>query len=212
MRNITQNLFFHAILILLVGSIAWYFYTDQSKKTKLSILNHFTDLIYYFVWALFGINVIFNLREIIAVPYRAIIFSSDAVAIATFIVTVYAGITYGDRFWARPTQAKSAVQLFLFIGLVNHIYLYFIYSNVRSIFFIGYFILLLGLTSSTRFMRTIDPSFVLLGAGFTHFLLMGAGVVLYLNFAFYPLPFLIIFMTSIVILFLQRRKRLSKRT
>lgn len=90
MRNVTQNLFFHAILILFVGSIVWFFYTDQSNKIKFSILNHFTDLVIYVGLALFGTNVVLNFREILAVPYRALFFSSNVVAIATFIIAIYA--------------------------------------------------------------------------------------------------------------------------
>lgn len=212
MGNITQNLFFHSILILLVGSVAWFFYTDQPKKIKYSILNHFTDLLFYFLLALFGTNFVFNFREIMVVPYQALVFSSNVLAVATIIITVYIGVTYGERFWTQADKMKSAIQLFLFVGLVNHIYLYFIYSRLQSILFIGFYILLLGLTSSLNFMIKIDPLLLLLGAGITHFFLMGDRAVLYFNFAFYRGPFLLILVTLISILYLQRRKLQSKQT
>lgn len=212
MQNITQNLFFHAILILFSGSTLWFFYTDPSKKAKFSILNHFTDLIFYFALAVFGINVVFHFREILAVPYRALIFSADVVALATFILTIYAGIKYGERLWSQADKAKSVVQLFLFLGLVNHSYLYFIYTSMRSILFIGFFILILGLTSNTKLMSKIDPLVLLLGAGLTHALLMGDRAVLYFNFVFYRMPFLIILSSLTLILFLQRRKLQSNQT
>lgn len=212
MGNLTQNLFFHAILLLIVGCVLWFFYKDQPKKTKLSILNHFTDLLFYFVAAVFGTNLVLNFREILAVPYRALIFSSNVVAIATFLITVYAGITYGERFWTQGNQAKSTTQLFLFIGLVNHVYLYFIYSSRQSVLFIAFFIVLLVLTSSPNLWYKIDPLLLLLGAGLTHYIFMGEGAMLYLNFAVYRFQFLIHVLTLALILYLQRRKQPSKQT
>lgn len=206
MRNINQNLFFNAIMILVLGSAIWYFYSEQSKKNKFSILSHFTDLIFYFVVSALTINIVIHFEEIVLMPYRAIIFSSNVIANATFIIIAYAGITFGERLLEKPDKARSTIQLFLFISIVNHIYLYFIYSNIRSILFIGFFTLLLAITSTNYFTSKIDPLIIFLGAGIVHYFLMGDQAVLYFNFAYYKLPFIIYILTLTLILYLKRRK------
>src|SRR5690625_2521185 len=210
MRYLTSNLFFTAIVIMGIGTLIWYLFTDSPKTERHSILSVVTDLIFYFILTLLGVNVVFHLNEIIETPYRILLFSSNVVSIATLIVAIYSALSYGNKLWENPKKAVSAEQLFLFIGLVNHIYYYLLYRNFQSILFIGFFILLLFLTSSDSILKKIDPLLLISISSAIHFLLMNNQPVIYFNFTFYAVPLLIILFVFVCLLYVLRRKQQSK--
>lgn len=210
MQNITQNLFFNTIALLSLGSGIWYLFTDQAKKVKLDILNIFTDLLLYFIFTALGVNILLNFSRILETPYQILILSSKIISISTFLIMIYAGYVYGKKLWNYPDIGRSTTQLFLFLFLTNHLYVYFIYSSLQSILFIGFFIILLAITSSTYLLNKIDSIVLFLVASFIHHLLMGNRAILYFNYAFYPIQLTIIIITLIVILYIQRRQLQSK--
>lgn len=210
MRYLTSNLFFASFVILGIGMLIWYASNESPKEEKKSILSIFTDMIFYFVATTFGLNLIFHLSEIIAFPYRILIFSSTILSAATMLITLYSVWKYGEKLWQKPKKAVSTVQLLLLIGLVNHVYIYLLYRNGQSILFILYFIGLLLFISSEQILKKIDSLLLLTLAGVVHLLLMGNQPIIYFNFTFYTLPLAILLVTLIGTLYIQRRRYQSK--
>ena len=210
MRYLTSNLFFSSFLIVGMGALIWYFLNESSKKERQSILSVFTDFIFNFVLTLFALNVVLHFKAIIEFPYRALMFSSSVVFIAALLLTIYSTLKYGEKMWVKPTKSKNVAQLFLFIGLTNHLYLYVLYGNLQTILFIAYFILLLFLISFTPVFKRVDPLLFILCSMGIHLLLMKNQPIVYLNFTFYTIPLLILTLTLVLILYYQRRKLQSK--
>ena len=209
-RYVTSNLIFSSFIILGVAILTWYGLTEISKEEKRVILSIFTDFIFNFILTLFGLNLIIHFKEVIHFPYRILIFSSNVIFLATFLLVIYEAFKYGKRMWEKPAKTKSTIELFLFIGLMNHIYLYFLYGKLQTILFILYFLLQLFLISFTPIFKKVDPLlFGLLSMG-VHLLLMRNRPVIYLNFTFYTLPLFILTLTLVLILYFQRRKLQSK--
>lgn len=210
MRYLTSNLFFSSFLIVGMGALIWYFLNESSKKERQSILSVFTDFIFNFVLTLFALNVVLHFKAIIEFPYRVLMFSSSVVFIASLLLTIYSTLKYGKKMLMKPTKSKSIAQLFLFIGLTNHLYLYVLYGNLQTILFIAYFILLLFLISFTPVFKRVDPLLFILFSMGIHLLLMKNQPIVYLNFTFYTIPLLILTLTLVLILYYQRRKLQSK--
>ena len=210
MRYLTSNLFFSSYLIVGVGALVWYLLNESSKKERQSILSVFTDFVFNFVLTLFALNVVLHFKAIIEFPYRVLMFSSSVVFIAALLLTIYSTLKYGKKMLMKPTKSKSIAQLFLFIGLTNHLYLYVLYGNLQTILFIAYFILLLFLISFTPVFKRVDPLLFILFSMGIHLLLMKNQLIVYLNFTFYTIPLLILTLTLVLILYYQRRKLQSK--
>lgn len=210
MRYLTSNLYFASIVIIGVGMLLWYFLNESPKKEKQSILSVFTDLIFYFLLTLLGLNLLFHFSEVISFPYRILHFSSNIVSIATLLILLYSLYKYGSGLWKDWDKLNSTVQLFLFIGLMNHLYLYFNYRNLQSVLFISYFLVLLLLTSLKKVQKRVDPLLFLIFAGIVHLLLVGNDPVIYFNFAFYPIPLAVMLIALVAGLYYQRRKTQSK--
>lgn len=210
MRYLTSNLFFSSFLIVGVGALVWYLLNESSKKERQSILSVFTDFVFNFVLTLFALNVVLHFKAIIEFPYRVLMFSSSVVFIAALLLTIYSTLKYGKKMLMKPTKSKSIAQLFLFIGLTNHLYLYVLYGNLQTILFIAYFILLLFLISFTPVFKRVDPLLFILFSMGIHLLLMKNQLIVYLNFTFYTIPLLILTLTLVLILYYQRRKLQSK--
>lgn len=211
MRYITSNLYFAAFMILAVGRLLWFVFNDQPKKEKNAILSRFTDLILLFVGLLFGVNMLFHFQEIINFPYRVLLFSSRVIGIATFALTIYSTMKFGRKLLNNPMKALAVSQLLILLGLVNHLYLYVLYRNLRPLLFIAFFIGLLLFTTDQHKSPKVDGLLSIGIVAISHFMLMGNKPIVYFNFTFYPLPLLIISLTLIGILFTQRRNHPSKR-
>lgn len=210
MRFLTSNLFFAAFVILGVGMLLWLVFNDSSKQTKNTILSRFMDLVLIFVGLLFAMNILFHFLEIINDPYRILLFSSDVVALSTLVITIYSTLKYGKKLLKNQEKALGVGQLLILLGLVNHLYLYIIYRDLRSLLFIVFFIGLLGLTTVKHKLPKMDGLVFIALIAMSHLLLMGQQSIVYFNFTFYRMPLLIISITLIGILFVQRRSSLSK--
>lgn len=206
MRYLTSNMFFNAFVIVGLGTLIWYGFSENSKEEKQSILSVFTDVIFNFVLTLFGANAIFNLNAIMETPYQILIFSSTVVSIATLGITAYNALKYGEKLWRKPPKAISVAQLFLLLGLINHVYFYLLYRNFQTILFIGFFIVLLFLVSFTSLSKKIDPLLFILLSTIIHLVLMRNQPIIYFNFTFYTIPLFIIVLVLVAILYVQRRK------
>lgn len=201
---------FSSIVVLIVGSLVWLGLADGEMKEKKAILSIFMDVVFYFVILLFGFNTVLNLNEIIQVPYRVLLFSSNIVWLATTAVGVYGVVKYGRQLWKKPAQTKSVSVLFLIIGLINHLYIYFLYSSSYSMRFIGLFVVTLLLISFTRILEKVNPVLFFLAFGLLHALLMGTRAIIYFNFTFNALPLAALFIILSGGLFYQRRTSVSQ--
>lgn len=210
MNTIIANPMFSSIMILIVGSLVWLGLADGEMKEKKAILSIFMDIVFYFVILLFGFNAVLNISEIIEVPYRVLLFSSNVVWLATASVGVYGTIKYGRKLWEKPSQTKSVSVLFLVVGLVNHLYIYFLYSSSYSLRFVGLFAVMLLLISFTRTFKKVNPLLVFLAFGLLHALLMGSRAIIYFNFTFNALPLAALFIIISGGLFYQRRTSVSQ--
>ncbi|GAB2486647.1 hypothetical protein GCM10008929_09260 [Alkalibacterium psychrotolerans] len=210
MNTIIANPMFSSIVVLIVGSLVWLGLADGGMKEKKALLSIFMDMVFYFVILLFAFNAVLNLSEIIQVPYRVLLFSSNIVWLATASVGMYGVIKYGKQLWEKPDQTKSVSVLFLIIGLVNHLYVYFLYSSPYSLRFIGLFAVTLILISFTRIHTKVNPLLTFLAFGLLHALLMGSRAIIYFNFTFNALPLIALFIILSGGLFYQRRTSLSQ--
>lgn len=210
MRDILSNPYFMAFVLLGVGNGLWYLLDENKKEVKQSILSIFTDFVFYFILTALGMNVVFHFREMIAMPYRILLLSSNVVALATLLVTIYGAVKYGTKMWQQPHKTKSVAQLFILLALTNHIYLYYLYSTLQTLLFVLFFMAQLAILTFTQPFKKIDPLVFFTGTSLIHFILMGSQPTIYYNFAFYPLPLLGILLTLTVILHIQRRKLQSK--
>ncbi|MFO8069531.1 MAG: hypothetical protein R6U02_06110 [Alkalibacterium sp.] len=211
MENIIANPMFTAIVTLIIGVGIWFGLSDESTGVKKSVVSIFMDHVFYFVMALFGINALFNFNEIIQVPYRILLFSSNVVWIATLGVLIYGSYQYGEKLWADKTKAKSVAKLATTIGLVNHVYMYYRYTSVNTLLLILLFVSLLALLTFTPLTRKVSPLLILVGFGALHLLIMGTRSVIYFNFAFSPLAILSLFLVFSGLLWGYKRRLLPSK-
>lgn len=210
MRYLLSNLYFMTFVILGVGMFLWSVFNDSSKQVKKSILSHFTDLVLVFIGFLLGINFIFHVHEIIAFPYRILLFSADVIALATLALTIFSIFKYGEKLLLNREKALGVSQLFIILGIVNHLYLYLNYRNIQPLIFLAFHIVLLYLTTIMDRLPKID-SLLLVGLIATsHLLLMGDNPIIYFNFTFYRMSLAILSIVFIGMLYGQRRKIQSK--
>ena len=209
MRYLTSNLYFAAFAILGISMLLWYVLNDSPKTDKKAILSTFTDVTINFVGTVFAINLILNIREVINFPYRILLFSSNVIAMATFAITIYSTIKYGQKLFANPQRAWGVGQLVVLLGFVNHVYLYIRYRNLQSIIFITFFIALLMITTNKPLRTKMDGLLTFFISAVVHLILMGQQPIVYVNFTFYRLPLALIAVTFITLLIHQRRRHQS---
>lgn len=194
MENIISNPMFSAIVSLFVGILIWYGLTDEPAGVKKSVVSVFMDAVFYFTVALFGINAVFNISEIIQVPYRILLFSSNVVWIASLGLLLYGGYLYGEKLWKNKEKAKSAAKLVTTVGLANHAYMYYRYASMNALLLIVLFVSLLALLTFTKLTQNVSPILITLGFGALHLLIMGTRSVIYFNFVFTPIAILSLFL------------------
>ncbi|SFC65643.1 hypothetical protein SAMN04488102_1169 [Alkalibacterium subtropicum] len=194
MENIVSNPMFSAIVSLFVGIVIWYGLTDEPACVKKSVVSVFMDTVFYFVAALFGINAVLNISEVIQVPYRILLFSSNVVWIASLGVLIYGSYLYGSKLWKAKEKSKSAAKLLTAVGLANHSYMYYRYASVTTLLLIVLFVSLLALLTFTNLTQKVSPIAIASGFGALHLLIMGTRSVIYFNFVFTPLAILSLFL------------------
>lgn len=211
MENIISNPMFSAIMSLLIGVGVWYGLTDESANVKKSVVSVFMDSVFYFVVALFGINAVLNISEIIEVPYRILLFSSNVVWIASLGLLLYGSYLYGEKLWKNKEKAKSAAKLVTTVGLVNHAYMYYRYTSVNALLLILLFVTLLALLTFTTLTQKVSPIVLVLGFGALHLLITGTRSVIYFNFVLTPLAILSLFLVFSGLLWGHKRRILPSK-
>ncbi|GAB2323689.1 hypothetical protein IRB23M11_13090 [Alkalibacterium sp. m-11] len=151
-----------------------------------------------------------HFREILEVPYRVLLFSSSVVWLATLGLGAYEGIKYGTSLWDQPEKTKSAALLLSSIGLVNHLYVYFMYSSTYTLRFVGLFALTLLLLSFKTIKQKKRALVYFILFGLIHVILIGGRTIIYFNFAFSPVHLLTVFLVTTGLIMYQRRKSLSQ--
>ena len=211
MENILSNPMFSAIVTLMMGVGIWFGLTDEPNAVKKKVVSVFMDTVFYFVAALFGINLLLNFNEIIQVPYRILLFSSNVVWLATLGVLVYASYLYGEKLWKQKTEALSLGKLAVTIGLVNHAYTYYRYGSARTLLFLLLFAGMLALLTFTPLTRRVSPLLILPAFGALHLLVMGTRSAIYFNFAFSPAAVLSLFLVFSGLLWGYKRRKLPSK-
>lgn len=211
MENIISNPMFSAMVTLFLGIGIWFGLSDESSIVKKSVLSVFMDIVFYFVMILFGLNALFNINEIISVPYRILLFSSPIVWLTALIVLIYGSYLYGEKLWKNKEKAKSTAKLVTTIGLVNHAYMYYRYTSIQSLLLIILFVSMLALLTFTSLTQKVSALIILFSFGALHGLIMSTQAVIYLNFAFSPLAVLSLFIVCGGLLWGYKRRMLPSK-
>ncbi|EXJ24361.1 hypothetical protein ADIAL_0100 [Alkalibacterium sp. AK22] len=210
MSSIISNPMFSSIVSLLAGSALWYGLSEEEKEGKKQTFSLFLDSVFYFVLVLFGINGLVNVRDIIEVPYGLLLFSSEVVFLATLLTAGFLAFKYGRFLFEKPEKTLSIALLYTAVGLVNHLYIYYLFGSAYSLRFVLLFALTLGLLSVSGLRKKLNGLLLFSGFGVSHVLLMGGRSVIYFNFVFHPLPLLLIFAVTSGIIFVRRGTGLSQ--
>lgn len=210
-ENIVSNPMFSAIVTVFAGIALWFGLSDEAVKVKKSVASVFMDVVFYFVMTLFGINALLNISEIIEVPYRILLFSSNVVWITSLLVLVYGSYLYGRKLWSCKTKALSAAKLVTTIGLVNHAYTYYRYSSANALMLVILFVSVLAMMTFTSFTKKVSPVLIVSAVGLIHLLIMWTRPVIYFNFALSPAAVLSLFTVFSILLLGYERGRLPSK-
>lgn len=216
MSKIVNIPLFQIGLLFLASTAIWYFITDQESPFKKKILNFASDGLYYFLITSFLLNLIFNFKEVISEPYRAILIASDSFYLALLLVSFYLffrekkkAVDFTEK---RQIYLDQTVNYFLFLGLANHLFYYFKYSNLKSILFILTYFLLYLLKDKIKYPERNELSLILLGL--IHYLVsffLGK-VVIYYHIVFYPYQIVSLLFVLAALIYFFRRGLPSKQT
>lgn len=211
MPNLFQNPFFQAILLFLASSVTWYFLTDKNKTFKKKIFELMSDGIYYFFLTALGLNVLFNFKEILSNPYRAILFSSMIAWLASILVISFLMIKKRQQIATDQLFVSHLINYFLILGLFNHLFYYYKYQNLFSVLFIVIYFVFYLLKNQLHIPWKNE--ILLATLGFLHGLLLflSGNVILYYQIVYYPYQITSLFLLISFLLFYFRSDGLSKR-
>lgn len=107
MPNIVSNPLFQVIILFIVTTGIWFIATDETYEIKKKILSFLSDILYYFILASFGLNLLFNFREIIREPYRILLISSESYWMALVAVMFYLTIQASQQEQVLREEAEE---------------------------------------------------------------------------------------------------------
>jgi hypothetical protein len=211
--NLFSNPVFIPLLLVSIGIGLWWLLTSLTVSEKKETLNRFVDKVVYFLVIAFVGNGFVHFFEIIALPYRALIVSTTALSISFLLVLAYSSYRYLRNDGIKQKILVAIFQLISLLGIINHIYYYFLY---KSPLMVGLIILFSGLLLLSSTITLRGDSWIiasgLLGTAF-HLLITRSQSVLYFGFVVTPeLLGFIAFEWIIVLVLLLRRQKQSKRT
>ena len=205
MATIIQNPFFQVIILVLISSTTWYFLTDEKQTAKRKTLDIVTDSAYYFIFSVLGINVFFNIEEVLEEPYRALIFSSTVSFSATLFVLIFLFYKYRRSIPQHKERIDSILDYFLILGLFNHLFYYYKYQNIMSVVFILTYFLIYFFQKKWSHFRKAEYILLLLGILHGLFLYLFGHVMIYYQIIFYPYQIVTLFLlTGALLLWLRR--------
>lgn len=211
MPNLFQNPFFQAILLFLASSVTWYFLTDKNKTFKKKIFELMSDGIYYFFLTALGLNVLFNFKEILSNPYRAILFSSMIAWLASILVISFLMIKKRQQIATDQLFVSHLINYFLILGLFNHLFYYYKYQNLFSVLFIVIYFVFYLLKNQLHIPWKNEILLATLGILHGLLLFLSGNVILYYQIVYYPYQITSLFLLISLLLFYFRSDGLSKR-
>ena len=212
MLNLLSNPVFVPLLLISIGSGLWWILSPVTTSEKKKQLNLIVDNVFYFLFIAFILNGLAHISEIIELPYRALILSTNAVSLSFILVLTYRAIRYLIQERENHETLVSVFQLISLIGLVNHIYYYYLYKSTLTV---GLIVLFSGLLlffsivplKGNRWMYVSLLGLVL------HLILTRKQAILYFGFIVTPeLIALTAIEWSLLLVLLLRRQKQSERT
>ncbi|MCA9765202.1 MAG: hypothetical protein KC455_02165 [Carnobacterium sp.] len=213
MLNLFSNPVFVPLLLVSTGIGLWWLLTSLAVNEKKETLNRFVDKVVYFLVIAFVGNGFVHFFEIIALPYRALILSTTAISASFLLVLAYSSYRFLKKEKIEQKIVVAIFQLVSLLGIINHIYYYFLY---KSPLMVGLILLFSGLLLLSSTIPLGGDSWIiaggLLGTIF-HLLITRSQSVLYFGFVVTPelLGFIAIEWIVVLVLLLRRQKQ-SKRT
>lgn len=196
-------------LLFIVTTALWFLATDESASFIKKIFNFITDGLYYFIITTLALNVLFNLREVLQEPYRAILFSSQSSWAALLLVSFY--LIYREKKKELPLKERNekyidhTLNYFLLLGFANHLFYYYKYRTIQSVLFILIYFIFYLFKDRVNYSRRNELTLVLLAL--LHILVMYffSPIMIYYQIVFYPYQIISLFLIASVLVFYFRR-------
>ncbi|MGB3160750.1 MAG: hypothetical protein WBA84_05830 [Carnobacterium sp.] len=210
MLNVFSNPVFIPLFLVVLSIGFWWILSQATLSEKKEVLNVFIDKAGYVLLGAFTINGLAHLNEILELPYRALILSTEAVSLSFLGVMAYSLLRYFKDERKDHTLLFILFQMILFIGIINHSYYYILYNSPLMVGLLLLFVGLLLFSSivplkGNRWMYASLIGLVL------HLMITKNQAVLYLGFVIPPeLVAMAAAEWGIFIVGLSRRKKQSK--
>lgn len=214
MPNIVYNPLFQVIILFIVTTGIWFIATDETYEIKKKILSFLSDILYYFILASFGLNLLFNFREIIREPYRILLISSESYWMALVAVMFYLTIQASKkRYHVNKMLDQLLDQIFNYfflLGLFNHLFYYYKYGSISSVIFILFYFLFY--LFNNRMKHPLKNELILLFLAVLHGIVMYSfsRIIIYYQIVFYPYQIISLLMIASGLLYYIRRDFPSK--
>lgn len=212
-KIISIPLFQVGILFLLTSAI-WFLVTDENNTFKKKIFNFITDGLYYFILTTLVLNIIFNLREVLNEPYRAILFSSQTSWTALIIVGIFLVFRESRSNLSSIQQQElyidQTLNFFLLLGLANHLFYYYKYRSLHSVLFVLIYFILYLLKDRIKNPQRNEWTLALLALSHALVMYSFSKIIIYYQIVFYPYQIISLFLVASILVFYFRRNLLSK--
>lgn len=214
MPNIVSNPLFQVIVLFIVTTGIWFVATDETTKVKKKVLSFASDVLYYFILTTFGLNLLFNIREIINEPYRLLLFSSEIYWMALIAVMLYLTFQANKKNLVgnniHEQLVNHTLNYFFLLGLFNHLFYYYKFRSINSVIFIlVYFLFYLF---KDRINYSMKNEFALLALALVHAIVMFtfSKITIYYQIVFYLYQMVSLFIIASALLYSIRRDLSSK--
>lgn len=187
----------------------WFLITDERSSLKKKIFNFSTDALYYFLLTAFGLNIFFNFTDIIQEPYQAILFSNKSSWLALLLISSY--LFYRERKKRSLSNTKKqkyidhTINLFLILGLANHLFYYYKYQNLNSVIFILIYFILYLLKDQIKSPKRNEWTLIILAILHAVMMYFFSSTIIYYHIVFYPYQIIsLLLIMSIFVLYFRR--------
>lgn len=214
MLKIVSIPLFQVGILFIASSVIWFLVTNESLEFKKRVFSFITDGLYYFILTTLGLNMLFNLSEVLKEPYRAILFSSESSWVALMLVSLYLA--------HRETRKKRTVSLgyekyvdhivnfWLLLGLTNHFFYYYKYRSLNSVLFILIYFMFYLFKDKVKISRRNEWALVFLALLHGVVMYRLSKIIIYYQIVFYPYQIISLLLLASILVFYVRRKFSSK--
>lgn len=214
MSRIISIPLFQLGVLFIATSAFWFFLTNKENFFKKKVFNFVTDGLYYFMITTLILNVLFNIREVLQEPYRAILFSSEASWLAIIVVSFY--LMYREKKKELPFNQRrqnyidETVNFFLILGLSNHLFYYYKYQNFQSVLFILIYFTFYLVKDKIKSPRRNELTLGILTLIHGFMMYFFNPIIIYYQMVFYPYQMISLLLIASLFIFYFRRDSLSK--